>query len=135
MRLTQGHSTLNFYLLSAHRHSLPLWRGFRDTKKQLPEDRGAAFTVLLQEQLLEQKDPNEVKPTDEHTAKGNNDADHKSDQTALLGPGGPSDDDLGDPVDNGDDEQKKLHQTALFVKPSHDMYLQKDLYYYFTIRK
>ena len=39
--------------------------------------------------------------------------------------GRPSDNDLGDPVHTGDQEQQQLHQTALFVKPSHNMYLLK----------
>ena len=47
--LTQDHSTLNFYLLSAHRQSLygtpPLWRGFRLTKK-------AAFSINHDEKRL-----------------------------------------------------------------------------------
>ena len=95
----------------------------------------APFAVLLQEQLLEQKHPYKVKPADEHTAEGNDDADYQSDKTALFRPSGPSDDDLRDPVDNRNDEQQELHQTALFVKPSHDMYLLKDLYYHFTTKK
>jgi hypothetical protein len=100
-----------------------------------PRRSGSHFTVLLQEELLEQKHPYKVEPADEYTAKGNDDADHQSNKTSLFRPSRPSDDDLCDPVDEGNDEQKELHQAALFVKPSHDMYLQKDLYYYFTIRK
>jgi hypothetical protein len=114
-----------------------IWRKYLKAaaKAKGPPISREPFRVLLQEQLLEQKDPYKVKPADEHTAKGDDDADHKSEQTALLGPGRPSDDDLGDPVDHGNDEQKELHQTALFVKPSHNMYLQKDLYFYFIIQK
>ena len=47
--LTQDHSTLNFYLLSAHRQSLygtpPLWRGFRFTRNPRAFLRGDRFIL------------------------------------------------------------------------------------------
>ena len=83
------------------------------------------LSFLLQAELLEQKHPHKIQPT-ERNAGGERDkhADDQAKQTALFHPSGPSDDNLSQPVDTGDEEQKELHQTALFVKPSHDMYLQ-----------
>ena len=74
----------------------------------------------LKEQLLEKKDPYEVYPT-ENYARGNSyeDTYDQSDKTALLCEGAPSYNKLGDPVNTGNDEKQKLHETALFVKPSH----------------
>jgi hypothetical protein len=79
----------------------------------------------LQEQLLEKQYPKQIDPTDDNTrGDRNQNTDDQSQQTTLFEKGRPSDNDLGDPVHTGDQEQQKLHQTALFVKPSHDMYLQ-----------
>lgn len=60
---------------------------------------------LLQEQLLEQKHPHEVEPSeDEASAEGYYQADYKTDESALLGPRGPSYNYLGYPVHKGDNE-------------------------------
>ena len=75
---------------------------------------------LLQEQLLEQQYPDQVKPTERDTAgDGDENADDEAQNAALFQPCGPSDQNFRDPVDTGDQKQKDLHQSALFVKPSH----------------
>lgn len=56
------------------------------------------------------KYPNCVKPTDDETAKGNDETDNESDKTALLIPGRPSYDELGDPVNEGNEKKKDLNE-------------------------
>ena len=80
---------------------------------------------LLQAKLLEKKYPYKVKPTeDETTADCNNDTNDKSDEIGLLKECGPSYQQFCNPVYKGDKEQETLNQTALFVKPCHNDYLQ-----------
>ena len=69
----------------------------------------APVISLLKEQLLKEQHPHKVDPPEDNT-RGNRhkDADHETDKTALLQPGGPSHNDLGDPVDTGDQKEKKL---------------------------
>ena len=75
---------------------------------------------LLQEQLLEEKYPNEVKPAEyKASTEGYDEADDETEKSALRGPGGPSYYYLGYPVYKGNDEKKKLNQSALLVEPSH----------------
>ena len=77
-------------------------------------------TELLKTELLEEKHPNEIKPTENETATDrNDDANDKTNKTALLKECGPSYNKLGYPVYEGDDEKKKLYETALLIKPSH----------------
>jgi hypothetical protein len=99
-------------------------RDITNNKKRSPPS-GLLF-LLLQAELFEQQYPHKIDPTKDDTA-GDRDqnADDQTEQTALLHPGGPSDDDLSYPVDNRDDQQKELNQTALFVKPSHKYDLLK----------
>lgn len=77
--------------------------------------------ILLKEKLLEEKNPNEVYPTEYETAAdGNDDADDKSEKSALLKEGAPSYEDLGDPVNEGDKKKEKLNDAALLIEPSHN---------------
>ena len=75
---------------------------------------------LLKEQLLEKKHPDKVEPAEYEAGKGDDKADDQAEETALLTESGPSYKNFGDPVHTGNEEQNDLHQTALFVKPSHD---------------
>ena len=75
---------------------------------------------LLKAELLEEKHPNEVKPTEnESTTDSNDDANDETDKTAKFKEGRPSYYKLGDPVNTGDEKKKKLYKTALLIKPSH----------------
>jgi hypothetical protein len=94
-------------------------------QKSIPRrTRRGMLCNLLQAELAEQKDPNEVHPADHCAKERNGNANDKTEQAALLGERGPSDHNLGHPVDKGDHEQQKLHQTALLVKPIHEKYLR-----------
>jgi hypothetical protein len=87
---------------------------------QKPRGKLGAFYCLLQEELTEQQHPDEIQETkDDTAAKGSDQAHHEAEKAALLGPGGPSDENFSYPVYKGDDEEQKLYETVLFVKPSH----------------
>ena len=75
-------------------------------------------------ELLEKKDPNKVNPSECNARRnGYKDADDEAKKSALLCEGAPSYNDLGNPVYNGDEKEEELNQTALFVKPSHYVFL------------
>ena len=74
---------------------------------------------LLQEEVSEEQDPNQVKPANHETAKRYNEANDETDKAAALKECRPSDNQLRNPVYTGNKQEKKLHQTALSVKPSH----------------
>jgi hypothetical protein len=80
--------------------------------------------MLLQNQLLEQQYPDQVDPAEAQTEEGNQDTNDQANQTTLLEEGAPSDEQLSDPVNTGDQKQNDLYQTALFVKPSHEKILR-----------
>jgi len=76
---------------------------------------------LLQAKFLEQQHPDQVDPAEYDTGGDRNqNTDDQTKNAAALCEGRPSDYDFGEPVDDRDQEQEDLHQTALFVKPSHD---------------
>lgn len=85
------------------------------------------FRKLLQEQFFEQQDPDAVDPADEHAQESYDQTDDQSDRAAFFEKGGPPDDDLDDPVDDRDQQQYELNETALFVKPSHCLCLLIEL--------
>ena len=75
---------------------------------------------LLKEESSEKKNPNKVKPTEnETTTNGSDDSHYKADDVTGLEEGAPSNNNLSNPVNNGNDEKKKLNKTALLIKPSH----------------
>ena len=97
--------------------------------KEIParHSQGSLYVLignLLQDQSLEEQYPDQVDPTKSQTEEGNQDANDQADQSALLEECAPTNQQLGDPVDTGDEEQKDLYQTALLVKPSHEKYLR-----------
>ena len=80
----------------------------------------ALFITSLQEQLFEQQYPNAVNPTEDYTwGDSYQNADDQPYKAALFKECRPSHNNFNDPVDNGDEQQKKLNQTALPVKQSH----------------
>lgn len=85
------------------------------------------FRKLLQEQFFEQQDPDAVDPADEHAQESYDQTDDQSDRAAFFEKGGPPDDDLDDPVDDRDQQQYELNETALSVKPSHCLCLLIEL--------
>ena len=74
---------------------------------------------LLQDEMLEQQAPDRVEPANENAEEGDDEADDEAQSAALLEESAPSDKDLGDPVDDGDEKQDDLNQAALFVEPGH----------------
>ncbi len=74
---------------------------------------------LLKEETLCEKHPEEVEPAKERTEEGNYNADYKSVKLLLLRPSGPSYNYLYYPVYEGNEEEEKLDESVLLVKPSH----------------
>jgi hypothetical protein len=78
------------------------------------------YISLLQNQSLEQQYPDQVNPTESQTEEGNQNTNDQADQTTLLEERTPANQQLGDPVHTGNEEQNNLYKTALSVKPSHN---------------
>jgi hypothetical protein len=75
---------------------------------------------LLQEELTKEQHPEKIQITEDDTSgEGGDQAHHKTEQTALLVPSGPSYNNLSYPVNKGDDEEQKLNKTILLIEPSH----------------
>lgn len=80
----------------------------------------AAPLDSLKEELLEQKNPYKVEPS-EYDTRGdrNENANDKAKDAALLCKGAPSYNDLGHPVNTGDEKKEELNESGLLVKPGH----------------
>ena len=77
------------------------------------------FASLLKEKFFEKKYPDEIKVAECKAENGYDQANDETEESALLRPGGPSYQYLGDPVYTGNEKKNKLDESALFVKPSH----------------
>jgi hypothetical protein len=94
---------------------------------------GGFLFVLLKDELLVKQYPNQIDPRKGHTKDGNDQANDQTKRVGLLQPSAPSDCKLSHPVDKGDEQQKKLYQTALFVKPSHFYVPPNRMYFHYSI--
>ena len=120
------------FLTKRGRAAPPVRFSARKSKRSEPGDRPPssplAFAArarrlflisLLQEQLFKEQYPDKIEVCKAHADEGDEQANDKTDKTALLHPGAPSDDQLRDPVDKGNQKKNDLHESALFVEPSH----------------
>ena len=86
---------------------------------------------LLKEELFVEENPDTVEPTYKCTAEGYYNTDDKANKSALLCECRPSYNNFGYPVNTGNEEKKKLNESALSVEPSHIKYLRILVYSFY----
>ena len=80
----------------------------------------------LEAKFFEQKAPDHIQPADNDTGRnGYDNADNEPDKTALFDPSTPPYHNFHYPVYAGDKEENDLHKARKFVKPSHNILLEK----------
>lgn len=67
--------------------------------------------------MLEEQAPNHVEPADDDTAGDGEDGHDQRNQALLLEEVAPTDKQLDDPVDEGNQKEEDLNQSAAAVKP------------------
>ena len=79
---------------------------------------------VRKDEMFEEKAPDEVEPTEGKAEESDQNRDDERDEALRFEEGRPSDDDLNEPVHDGDQEQDDLDESALLVEPcSHNIYL------------
>ena len=75
--------------------------------------------------MLEEQAPDDIDPTPDETDEGNDDGADEADDARLLQESSPADDQLSDPVDDRDQQEKDLNQARLLIEPFHNFHLRK----------